>query len=570
MDETLIQRQRRRLAALKNDRQSYESHWRELSQNFQPRTGRFQIGEEKKGDKKHQYIINNATIRAANTLSSGLMAGLTSPARPWFRLSTPNPALAEYEPVKQWLYSVELKMRDLFSKSNLYNVLPSLYNELGVYGTAAALVLEDDEEVFRFMPITVGKYWMATNYKSVVDTLYREMVMTVRQVVQQFGFENCSARTQNMYRTNNRNANITIYHCIEPNEEFQDGAIGHQGMKFISTYWESTGESEKVLKISGFRDKPILAPRWDVLSEDVYGSSPGMNALGDSKQLQLQEKRKAQAIDKLVDPPMTAPTSLRNQRVSLLPGDVTYVDVSQGQQGYLPAYQIKPDIQGMLLDIEACADRINAAFYVDLFLMLAMSDRRQITAREIEERHEEKLLMLGPVLERLNDELLDPLIDRCFSILVERSKPFWDGLIDGEPLIPPPPEEIQDQDLRVEYISVLAQAQKLVGISSVDRLVTFVTQLGAVPQWSGALDKLDAEQAVDEYADMLGTSPRMIRSDDMIEQMRMEREQQQQAANVVAAMPAVDQAASAIKTMSETNVDGDNGLTRIMDNVNAA
>jgi head-to-tail connecting protein len=569
-DETLCQRQKRRLSALKTDRTSYEPHWRELRDHFQPRTGRFQIGEERKGDKKHQYIVNNTTIRASNTLSSGLMAGLTSPARPWFRLSTPDPGLAEIESVKQWLHAVALKMRDLFTKSNLYNVLPSMYTELGVYGTALALVIEDDEEVFRFMPITIGRYWLATNFKSRVDSVYREMSMTVRQLVQQFGLDNCSGRVQNMHSTGNLESPITVIHCIEPNEDFGDGALGPAGMRFRSSYWEVGGDKDKYLRQSGFRSSPLLAPRWDVLAEDVYGSSPGMNALGDAKQLQLQEKRKAQAIDKLVDPPMTAPTSLRNQRVSLLPGDVTYVDVNQGQQGYIPVYQIKPDLQGMLLDIEACEERVNAAYFVDLFLMLAMSDRRQITAREIEERHEEKLLMLGPVLERLNDELLDPLIDRCFSIMVDRSRPFWDGVIDGEPLIPPPPEEMQGQNLKVEYISVLAQAQKLVGISSVDRLIGFVGQLAAVPQWADAVYKIDPMQVVDEYADMLGTSPRITRSDDDVAAILEERAQQQAAMAMGAAMQPFDQAASAIKKLSEANVDGDNGLTRVVENVNAA
>lgn len=569
MMESNLQRQKRRLSALKTDRATFETHWRELSQNFLPRTGRFNIGEQRKGDKKHQHIINNTTIRAAGVLSAGFMAGITSPARPWFKLST-DPSLSELESVKQWLNVVEIKMRDLFTKSNLYNVLPTMYTELGVYGTALALALEDDEEVFRFMPITVGRYWLSTNYKSVVDTMYREMPMTVRQVVQQFGLENASPRVKSLYTGGNLEAKVDVIHCIEPNSDYAEGAIGVKGKKFGSYYYEIGCDDNRYLKVSGFNENPILAPRYDVLAEDVYGSSPGMNALGDAKQLQFQERRKAQAIDKHVDPPMTAPTSLRNQRVSLLPGDVTFLDVSQGQQGYVPVYQIKPELQGMLLDIEASENRINQAFFVDLFLMLASSDRRQITAREVEERHEEKLLMLGPVLERLNDELLDPLIDRCFSIMVERSRPFWDGLIDGEPLIPPPPEEMQGRDLKIEYISILAQAQKSVGLSSVRDLVSFVSQVAAVTQWADAAHKIDPLQLVDEYADMLGTTPTIIRSDDAINEMLAEQQQQQQIMAMGAAMGPVDQAATAVKKLSETSVDGDNGLTRILDNVNAA
>ena len=270
--------------------------------------------------------------------------------------------------------------------------------------------------------------------------------------------------------------------------------------------------------------------------------------------MQLEQRRKAQAIDKLVNPPMTAPSSLRNQRASLLPGDVTYVDIAQGQQGFAPAYQINPRINELMMDIQENQGRIRRAFFEDLFLMIANDTRSNITAREIQERHEEKLLMLGPVLERLNDELLDPLIDRTFNIMMKFE------------MIPPPPKELQGMDLSVEYISVMAQAMKMVGISSIERTMQFAGQLAqAKPE---VLDKINFDQAIDEYGAMLGAPPSLILDDETVAKIRADRAQAQQAQQQsMQMMQMAQQGAQTAKTLSETEVTSDNALNQMINNL---
>ena len=553
--EPLCQRLKRRLGHLERDRTSWEPHWRELADNFKPRSGNWNNQAiETRGNKApaSARMIKNTPLLAARTLAAGMMAGLTSPARPWFRLTTPDPSLAEYQPVKEWLWTVEQRMRAVLSKSNVYRVLPTVYGELGVFGISAAVGLEDDVDTIRLQPWEIGSYWCAQDARLRVDTGYRLIKMTVRQLVQEFGLKNCSLRVQNMWSTGQWEQWIDVYQAIEPNDEVILGRAGPDGMQVRSVYWEKGGDKDKLLSRRGFRDSPLLVPRWIAEGNNCYGDSPAMDCLGDAKALQFECRRKAQTLDKLVDPPMTAPTSLRNQRVSLLPGDVTYVDVNQGQQGYRPVYEIRPDLSGQIASIQEIADDINSAMYADLFLMLAMSDRREITAREIEERHEEKLLQLGPVLERLNDELLDPLIDRVFGIMVRKSIPFWQNRIDGIPPIPPPPEELAGLDLKVEYISILAQAQKMVGISAQDSMLAFAANLAAVKQDPSVLDKLDTDQMIDERADMLGVSPLSVLSDDKVAEIRAGRAQQAQMAQMAAMAPAMNQAAGAVEKLGNT------------------
>jgi hypothetical protein len=319
---------------------------------------------------------------------------------------------------------------------------------------------------------------------------------------------------------------------------------GNRNMAVRSVYMEMNARSDQFLNESGFQEFPILPPRWDVAGADIYGNNcPGMDALGDTKALQLQERRKAQAIDKIVDPPMQAPTSMQN-RISgggFMPGTTEFVtDTSNGIKSI---YDMRPDIGALSADIRENEFRVKRAFYEDLFLMLANTDRRQITAREIEERHEEKLLMLGPVLERLHNELLDPLIDRTFNIM-QRAQ-----------ILPPAPPELDEKELKVEYISVLAQAQKLTSLTGIERVSGFAANLSAV--WPEARHKLDPGQSVDEYAKAVGVSPKIIRSDDDVAALVAEEKQQEQMAQLAAAAQPVQQATAGVKNLADASATTD-------------
>jgi hypothetical protein len=272
-----------------------------------------------------------------------------------------------------------------------------------------------------------------------------------------------------------------------------------------------------------------------------------MDALGDIKALQMMQKRKAQAIEKMVNPPMTGPSALRSQKASILPGDLTFVDTQGQNQGFRPAHEVNPRVQELLMDIQATQGMVQRVFYEDLFLMLAQSDRREITAREIDERHEEKLLALGPVLEQLNQDLLDPLIDITFEKMVAQGA------------LPPPPEELQGMKLKVEYVSVMAQAQKLAGIANIERFAGFTMQAASVnPE---ILDKIDTDQMIDIYADITSVPPGIVRTDEAVAEIRGQRQQMQQAQQ--AAMVAKD-AASATQSLGNTPMDQNSMLTQLL------
>jgi hypothetical protein len=543
----------RRLTEMRTDRESWESHWRELQDFFLTRRGRW-ITDTKtnQGSKRNQKLVDPSPKFAARTLGAGMHAGSTNPATPWFRLTTPDPELMEQPAVSMWLYSVENRMRDVFARSNLYSVLPTLYMEAGVFGTAPMIIVDHPIKVVHFVPKTIGSYFLATNSDGVVDTMYCEYKMTVRQLVDDYGLEKVSSTVANQYKAGQRNTLVDVLHVIEPNARRTSGAYDNKNMAFSSVYFESTAPSDQEpLRISGFEDNPIACFRWETTElTDAYGSSCGMDALGLSKALQVQTKNKAKAIDKLVDPPMVGDPGLKNQPSSLIPGDVTWAGFTPNGSApkFQPAYVIKPEVAALLQDIQDTRQVIDIAMYVTLFLAITKADPRNATVPEIDARKEEQILALGPVLQNHELGLITPIIDRTFNVMMRKG------------MIPPPPPELEGVNLKVELIGALAQAFRSIAGGKIDRLAAFVGNLAAAQANAGqevtAFDKFDVDQVTDEYAQAIGVPPSIIRSDEDVAKMREQRAQAQQQAQVAAAAQPLKDASVAAKNMSETDVGG--------------
>lgn len=531
-----------RKSALWSERSSWDPHWREISEYQQPRLGRFMVTDRNKGGRRNQKIIDNTAVLSSRTLAAGMMSGMTSPARPWFKPTLEDTDLLEYGPVKTWLHRLNRTMLAIYAAGNTYQALQSCYEEIGLFGTWANFVVDDFQSVIHHHPMTVGEYALATDDKGVVNTVCREMQMTVSQLVRKFGKDRCSVAVRNMFDRGQFDAWVDVIHMVDPREE-RDTRMGDaKNMPFASVYFEPANENwEKFLRESGFQRFPALCPRWAVTGNDIYGRSPGMDVLGDVKQLQQQQLRKGQAIDYQTNPPLQVPSAYKGATASRLPGGVFYVDVNSPNSGVRSAFEVNLDLSHMREDINDVRGRIKAGYYEDLFLMLANDTRSGITATEVAERHEEKLLMLGPVLTRLDNELLSPFIDITFDRMSRA------GMLTGA-LEPPP--ELEGMEIKIEYVSVLAQAQRAVNAGGVDRLLGTVGSLAKA--FPAVLDKIDSDQVVDDYAEMFGVNPSIIVSDDKVAEIRAARAKQQAAQQMLATAPA---AADAAKTASEIDVD---------------
>ena len=543
MNNSAISEADRRFEGLKSE---FVNGWKtscmDLRDYIQPTRGNFDEDIEKRGEMiDHQKVLDGYASIASEILASGLLSGMTSPSRPWFKLAIDDDLFNNEPIVRQWLDDTEKRIRTVLNQSNTYQALYGTYKEIGTFGSGAFIVLEDFEDVVRIHTFTSGEYFLGIDNRGRVTSFAREYWMTVEQLVNEFGLESCSPQVQSQWQTGKRNAYHQVKHLIEKNDYKIEG-VPENGMEFRSLYWEAGNKAGDFLAKRGFNRFPIIAPRWEtVTTSQVYGKGPGWNALGDIKQLQKTTDDKLKIQEKLHNPPVTADDDIEGF-INLVPGGVSRTSPNAPDGGVRPAYTV-PDALQSFIEMEThLKENIDKFFFVNLFLMLINIDKTNMTATEISERQQEKIMMMGPILHRLQEELLDPLIDLIFGVMLDNG------------LIAPPPEQIQGLELRVRYISVLAQAQEAVGVNQIKRVME--SALAISQARPDILDNFNFDEIAKQLNEMEGAPAKLILDQEAIDELRAQR-QQVQAAQQLAVIgkdggAAVDSMASANQKLTES------------------
>lgn len=492
------------------------SSWKMLSTYINQKRGWFD-SEANRGDMiDHKTLLDSHATQANRILASGLLSGMTSPSRPWFRLTLDNLTLDSVPGVRLWLDEVQRRMVEVLNKSNIYSTFYSAYEELGQFGTSCFLILEDFENIIRCRSFTVGEYYLGTDSRGRVNSFARYFWMNAGQIVKEFGEENTPLEILGQYRNNQPDTWFKISHLIEPNETRIPDKTDYQNMPWRSAYWKYGSTGDKALAKRGYLRFPVVAARWNTSTTDqIYGYGPGWDALGNIKQLQKTTLDKLLAQEKLHNPPMMKDASVEGH-VNLLPGGVTTITGAVPNSGLRTSYQIDPKLDSFIEMINHLYDAIDKDFYVNLFLTLINIDKNQMTATEVAERQQEKIMMMGPVLYKIQEELLDPTMELIFSIMSESG------------LIPPPPKEIQGMNLKVKYVSILAQAQQALGVEQINRVVGFVGQAAAVNP--DIIDVINWDEAAREVGNLEGTPAKIFNDKETVDAIRQQKQKMQQAA----------------------------------------
>ena len=564
-DEKLREHCDHRFKAMMALRQGYDAEWYEIAGLCMPQRSK-RLVENHKGKHKSASVKSNLydghSIRSFEVCANGMLSGLSSRSRPWFKPKLADEDLNDYYPVRVWLDQVGGLLYQAFSISNFYESALSCYLEMAAFGTAATLIQKHDSLVSVSHPMTAGEYSITVGEDQRPDSLCRSYTMTARQMVATFvadrydsktlHWDRVSRQVKEAWNNGNYEHEFVVRQLIEPNPAYVPGRIGAIGMPIRSMKWEEGCDDKKrFLAIQGYHEQPFMAPRWETIGGDVFGTGRGKKALPDMRALQLQSKRKGEATDMAVKPPTWGPPSV--DRVSMLPGQHTTVAAVDMTQGIQPIYQIPYQVIAAInADVDDARRAIDRMTYADLFMAITNMDGVQ--PRNVEElvrRHEEQLTQLGPVTDRANAEFLQVAFDRMF------------GLLERGGLLPPAPEEIEGMDIQVDFTSVLAQAQKLMGISQTERAVSFVGNLAGA--WPDALDNVDTDAVIRDYWERSGAPARGLRDERARDQMRAARAKQQQAAQAAAMAPAMQQGADAARLLSETDAgDGGNLLQRLV------
>jgi len=546
VDAAALKYSQGRLLSLRNNRYSWWTHWRELADYFLPRRYRWIITPNmmSRGSPVNQHILDSTGVICARNLASGLVSGKSSPTRPWFKLRVGKIDSTLTSPVSLWLAECERILYLIFAESNFYNSIAQFYYDLVIFGTATQLIYEDFENVINCYNPCAGEYYIDIDGKYRPTIFYREFTMTIGAVVDEYGYDNCSEsvrRACDLPDGSGLSREIIVAHSIEPNDDGRAAKFGFSDLfAFRELYWEWGGSAspqggnvqpQSFLRRKGYYERPNITGRWDLVSNDAYGRSPGMDGLPDQKQLQLESRRKAQAIDKMVNPPLVADVQLKNQPASLLPGGMTFVQgyTSSGKPGIASIYDTKFPVAEITEDLNEVRGRLSKTFFNDVLMTASQYETRSnVTAIEWDMRKSESLVALGPALERIDHEVLGPVLDRTF------------GIASRAGILPPAPEEIQGQAINVEYVSMLQQAQQAAASAGIERVLQLAGGLLAAKD--DVMDNIDVDYALDKYSELLNNDPKMIRSPEATAEIRAERQKQVQAAQQAEQMKSLSEA----------------------------
>lgn len=547
-----------RLVMLRNWRQSWwTQNWSDLAQFILPRRsiwltqstgGNPTPNNMVRGRQINTAIVDPTATLAVRVCSAGLMSGLASPSRPWFKIIPGVKRLDLDQEARRWLDDTEDRMYTVIAASNFYNSFAQECEDLVVFGTGPNLIYEDERDLIRLYNPTVGEYFLATDATNRIDGLYRLFVMTIAQIVDFFELENCPKAVQSLWEQKGSalEQEWLVAHSIEPNFEIKGSGVGKIPGNFTwrEVYWLYGKGSETPLSVRGFVDQPFTSARWSIQSNDAYGRSPGMDVLPDVMQLQVMTRRMAEAIEKQVRPPLIGSMELKNKPTATLPGYLTYVSDMGPGKGIRPIYEVNPDIRAMSENIMAIERRIQNGLFNDLFLMLEQKVNEEMTAYEVAQKIQEKLQVLGPVIESLLTESLKPKLKRIFNILKRK------GIID------PPPPSLQDVPLDVEFISMLALAQKGAATGGIERLMQLIGSMSAI--YPGVRDNIDPDNLIREYNDLLGNPQKILRGPEEVAQTRQIQAQQAQKMEQMQAISqfaeAAGKAAPAAKVLQDLPV----------------
>lgn len=526
------------IAELRADRQPLWTLWREVAQYFLPKRYVWLQSdrEQRVREAKNPFILDSTGTTAARILASGMMNGITSPSRPWFKIRVSG-FDHENDPVAVWADEVVRRMLYVMAESNFYNAIAVLYLDLVVFGSAACLIYEDDESVIHCYNPALGEFYLGQNHRLRVDTFAREFQQTVKQIVSRFGEENVSETVASKWKRGGAAPleSYKITHLIEPNNDGKSSVP--ESFAYRETYWESGVNKPIVLAQRGFNELPGIFPRWELTANDSYGTSPAMQALPDVIQLQQETKRKAQALDKMVNPPLVADVQLQHRPTALMPNGITYI-AGQNNVGVKPLYQVNAPLQEMTADIREVQIRIRETFHNNLFQMISELDTVR-SATEIDARREEKLVLLGSVLERFENEALDPAISRIYSIMERQG------------MLPEPPPEIEGQQIEIQYVSILSTAQRAVAAAPVERWLQLIGSVSAIAPQAVQIPAWD--ELVRDYGSSIGVPAKNMRMREEVEEERAAAEER------IAAQEAAIQGevlVDSAETLSKTDVGG--------------
>lgn len=553
-----------RLNAMRAWRYSWWNSWAILAKFFVPFRYVWLVVANKmwRGHLLNDAIIDSTGQLAVRTCKSGMWTGLTSPSRPWFKLGIGLPWVDLDADGKSWLEDTEQKAYTVLGQSNFYDIMAQAFEDLTVFGSAPVTIYEDAEDVARFYLPCAGEYYLDVGARLAVDTNYREFTLNVKQIVEQFTLERCPTQVRKLWFQGGAalSTEFIVAHAIEPNFPLgsrNPGAakisVVPQEFTWREVYWLKAIKTDRALSIRGFHSQPFMGLMWKRVSNDAYGRSPCMDALGDTKQVQLQTLRENEFLEKGVRPPMGADPAMKNEPSSIMPGQITYTATDGSRKGFWPLFEVKPEWLNAIREGKKEVNaRIDHCLFVDLFMAISrMEGVQPRNELELTKRDLERLQELGPVISLVEGQL-DIGLRRILDILTRRK------------LLKPMPASLKNVPLKITYTSIMRLAQKSAEAVAMKDGFATAGELSAAAKAAGVPDPIrviNLDDAYRHYLEITNFPNKAIFTEDEVKEHDAIRAKVQQQAQIPGqAMAGVN----AAKTLADTQIAPGNALSAIL------
>ena len=492
-----------RFQHVEGQRDNWNNHYQELADYMLPRKADI-VKKRSRGEKRMELIFDGTALQSVDLLSSSLHGMLTSGATPWFHLTMKDEELGRDEEVQRWLEDSSQRMMRAFTMSNFETEVHEMYVDLVVFGTGCMFV-EMDDKTLRFSTRHISEFYVTEDQYGIVDTVFRKYEIPARQAVQRFGIDNVGAFIAKTFEKK-PDENVTILHAVMPRKDRDPTKANNKNMPFASMY--ICMETKMILAESGFQELPYVVPRFLKATGEVMGRSPAMVALPDVKMINLMSKTIIQAAQKMIDPPLLVPDDGFLLPIRTQPGGLNFY--RSGSRDTITPLQTGANIPIGLNMEEQRRLAIRSAFFVD---QLLSGSQPNMTATEVIQRQEERMRVIGPVLGRLMNEMLRPLIDRAFALMLRAD------------MLARPPEILQGIDVDIEYVSPLARAQKSSSVNGVMRALEILMPLS---QQLPVGDHIDPDGLVTYLTDALGVPKKVLKPQSVVDEEREQRAMMQQ------------------------------------------
>lgn len=519
---------KKRLSAMESNRGTWEDHWQEILDYVMPRKADVTLVRAK-GEKRTDVLFDSTAITANTLLAASLQGTLTSPSLPWFSIKLRDKVVNEDHRVQMWLEDTARRMYDAFNDANFNTEVHEMYLDLTSIGTGC-LFVEEHKDGFtdngiHFKTLHINEFYIQENNNGFIDTVYRKYKMSARQAVQEFGEENLGEKILEAARHKPEKEFVFI-HGVEPSEDYKR-ATGKVATKLKYHSCHVCQEDKMVVRTGGYNEFPYLVPRWSKATGEIYGRSPSYNALPDIKTLNKAVEIGLKAWAKAIDPPLLVQDDGVIGRVRTTPAGITVIR----NDGAIKPLQIGSNWQITDMKETQLRTAIRQAYYSD---QLQLQEGPQMTATEVQVRYELMQRLLGPTLGRFQSEFLNPLIERVFGIM------FRAGAL------LPPPDNIQEAKMDIEYVGPLARSQRMEEAQAIDRLYQLAANVAQIDPT--IMDNINHDEAIRMRATLLGVPKSILVSR---EDVADKREAQQQAAMQQQMMMAQQQQAQTGKMQAE-------------------